>query len=241
MLLRGEGRYTDDLNLPGQLHAVMVRSRVAHGHLRGIDLSEAATMPGVLAIYTAADLQSAGIKPMAANVAGANHDGSPVPKPTQYALATDKVRYVGDPIAVVVAETAKQAKDAAEMVFADIDGLPAVTDAAAAARPRCPATLRRGARQPAHGLAVRRRRPGRCRLRPRRPCHRVADSQQSHRGLRDGAAFGDRRVRRRDGPLHLPRGLPGRVRPAQRPVQCHGRAHREDAWCSPAMSAGPSA
>ena len=108
VLLRGEGRYTDDLNLPWQLHAVMVRSRMAHGHLRGIDLSEAATMPGVLAIYTAADLQSAGIKPMAANVAGANRDGSPIPKPTQYALATDKVRYVGDPIAVVIAETAKQ-------------------------------------------------------------------------------------------------------------------------------------
>jgi aerobic carbon-monoxide dehydrogenase large subunit len=138
VLLRGEGRYTDDLNLPGQIHAVMVRSRVAHGHLRGIDTAEAAAMPGVLAVYTAADLQAAGIKPMAANVPATNHDGSPVPKPIQFALATDKVRYVGDPIAVVVAETAKQAKDAAEMVFADIDVLPAVTDAAAAAADGAP-------------------------------------------------------------------------------------------------------
>jgi len=138
VLLRGEGRYTDDLNLPGQLYAVMVRSRVGHGILRGIDSSEAAAMPGVRAIYTAADLIAAGVRPMAANVSGENHDGRPVPKPLQYALATGKVRYVGDPIAVVVADTAKQAKDAAEAVFPDIDTLPAVTDPAAAADPAAP-------------------------------------------------------------------------------------------------------
>ncbi|MCW3473754.1 xanthine dehydrogenase family protein molybdopterin-binding subunit [Limobrevibacterium gyesilva] len=134
VLLRGEGRYTDDLNLPGQAYAVMVRSRVAHGVLRGLDTAEAKAMPGVLGIYTVADLKAAGIKTMPANVSGQNHDGRPVPKPAQWALAEDKVRYVGDPIAMVVAETAKQAKDAAEAVFADIDALPAVTEAAAAAK-----------------------------------------------------------------------------------------------------------
>ena len=146
VLLRGEGRYTDDLNLPGQLHAVMVRSRVAHGHLRGLDTAEAAGMPGVLAVVTAADLVAAGVRPMAANIGGANHDGSPVPKPVQYALASGKVRYVGDPIAMVVAETAQQAKDAAEAVFAEIDALPAVTDAAAAFAPDAPRLFDEAAR-----------------------------------------------------------------------------------------------
>ena len=138
VLLRGEGRYTDDLNLPGELHAVMVRSRVAHGRLRGVDASEARAMPGVQAVYVADDLAGAGIHPMPANVTGQNHDGRPIPKPHQMALATDRVRYVGHPIAVVVAETAKQAKDAAEAVLADIDSLPAVTEPADAAAPGAP-------------------------------------------------------------------------------------------------------
>ncbi len=138
VLLRGEGRYTDDLNLPGQAYCVMVRSRVAHGTIRGIDIGAAQSMPGVLAIVLAADLPAAGIKPMNANVTGQNHDGRPIPKPVQWALATDKVRYVGDPIAAVIAETAKQARDAAEEVMVDIDPLPAVTQPAAAAEPGAP-------------------------------------------------------------------------------------------------------
>jgi aerobic carbon-monoxide dehydrogenase large subunit len=138
VLLRGEGRYTDDLNLPGQAHAVMVRSRVAHGHLRGVDIAAAREMPGVLGVYVAADLQAAGFRPLTANVTGQNHDGRPVPKPEQWALATDKVRFVGDPIAMVVAETVAQAKDAAEAVLAEIDALPAVTTAREAAAPGAP-------------------------------------------------------------------------------------------------------
>ena len=138
VLLRGEGRYTDDLNLTGELHAVMVRSRVAHGVLRGVDASEARAMPGVHAVYVAADLTAAGIGPMQANITGVNHDGRPLPKPHQMALATDRVRYVGHPIAVVVADTAPAAKDAAEMVLADIDPLPAVTEPAEAAAPGAP-------------------------------------------------------------------------------------------------------
>ena len=137
VLLRGEGRYSDDLNLPGQLHAVFVRSRYAHGILRGVDAAEAKSMPGVRAVIVAADLEAGGIKPMPA-ASGANADGSPAPKPRQTALASDKVRYVGDPVAVVVAETAKQAKDAAETVMLDIDPLPAVTTPRAAGEPGAP-------------------------------------------------------------------------------------------------------
>jgi carbon-monoxide dehydrogenase large subunit len=138
VLLRGEGSYTDDLNLPGQLYGVMVRSRVAHGIITAIDTAEAAGMPGVRAIILEQDLIAAGIKPMAANVSGANRDGSPVPKPVQNALTGTKVRYVGDPIAMVVADTAKLARDAAEAVLVEIDSLPAVTDARAADAPDAP-------------------------------------------------------------------------------------------------------
>ena len=132
VLLRGEGRYTDDLNLPGQLYGVMVRSRVAHGQLRSIDVGPARDMAGVHLIVTAADLDAAGINNMPA-AAGKNRDGTPTPRPPQRPLATDRVRYVGEPIAMVVAESAKLAKDATELVFADIDSLPAVTTASAAA------------------------------------------------------------------------------------------------------------
>jgi carbon-monoxide dehydrogenase large subunit len=137
-LLRGEGSYTDDLNLPGQLYGVVVRSRVAHGKLAALHTDEARTMPGVRAILTRADLLEAGTKPMAANVLGSNRDGSPSPKPVLYALAGERVRYVGEPIAFVVAETMNQARDAAEAVVAEIESLPAVTDARAAAEPGAP-------------------------------------------------------------------------------------------------------
>jgi carbon-monoxide dehydrogenase large subunit len=138
VLLRGEGRYTDDMNLPGQAHAVVVRSRVAHGVLNGIDTEAARAMPGVLAVLTAADLVAAGIKPMNANVIGKNHDDRPIPKPIQMALATGKVRYAGEPVAFVVAETVQQAKDAAEAVMLDIDSLPTVLTAEEAVKPGAP-------------------------------------------------------------------------------------------------------
>ena len=138
VLLRGEGRYSDDLNLPGQAHAVMVRSTAAHGIIRAIDTTEAKATPGVLAILTGQDLIDAGLGNMPSGMSFKMRDGSDMPKPTQPILTTDKVRFVGDPVAVVIAETAKQAKDAAEAVFVDIDTLPAVTDAAAAAQPGAP-------------------------------------------------------------------------------------------------------
>jgi carbon-monoxide dehydrogenase large subunit len=137
ILLRGEGRYTDDLSLPGQAYAAMVRSRVAHGVLRSIDMAEAKGMPGVLGIYQAEDLIAGGIGMMPA-ASAKNRDGSPTVRPPQYALAQDRVRYVGDPVAVVVAETALQARDAADAVVLDIDALPAVTSAPAAAEPDAP-------------------------------------------------------------------------------------------------------
>jgi len=138
VLLRGEGRYTDDLSLPRQAYGVMVRSPYGHGVLNGIDTTEAATMPGVLAIYTGRDLETAGLGPMPVSVGQKNRDGSPARLPKQPVMTTDKVRFVGDPVAIVVAETAKQARDAAEAVVLNIEPLPAVTEARAAVAPDAP-------------------------------------------------------------------------------------------------------
>ena len=134
VLLRGEGRYSDDLSLPGQAHAVVVRSPFAHGILRGVDRTAAQAMHGVLAVLVAEDLRAGGIGAMQA-ASAKNRDGSDTPRPHQMALAEGKVRYVGDPVAVVVAETAAQARDAGEAVVLDVDPLPAVTTARSAGRP----------------------------------------------------------------------------------------------------------
>jgi aerobic carbon-monoxide dehydrogenase large subunit len=137
-LVRGEGRFTDDVSLPGEAYAVMVRSRHAHGIIRGIDTAAARAMPGVLGVYTGADLAAAGYGTLKCIVAFNNRDGSPMRKPPRPALPTDKVRFVGDPIACVVAETLWKAKDAAEAVEPDIEALPAVADPEAAAQEGAP-------------------------------------------------------------------------------------------------------
>jgi len=138
MLVRGQGRYTDDLSLPDQAYAVMVRSGYAHGVINGIDTEEARGMPGVLGIFTGPDLTAAGIKNMPLGMAIPTADGTPPHRPSCPVLTSDKVRYVGDPIVIVVAETVEQAKDAAEAVFVDIDSLPAVTSCKEAAQPGAP-------------------------------------------------------------------------------------------------------
>ena len=138
MLVRGKGRYTDDVSLPGQAYAVMVRSTHAHGIIRNIDTAAARAMPGVLGVYTGADLAAAGYGGLKCFPPLKNRDGTPMQKPPRPALPTDKVRFVGDPIACVVAETLAQAKDAAEAVVVDIEPLPAVTKASEAAKPGAP-------------------------------------------------------------------------------------------------------
>jgi len=137
-LLKGLGRYSDDVQLPNAAHAVMVRSEVAHGVIKSIDIAEAQMMPGVLGVWTGADLNAAGYGPLKTLIPVPNRDGSPMKTPTRFSLATDKVRFVGDPVAFVVAETLAQAKDAAEAVMVDIEALPAVTDAREAAKPGAP-------------------------------------------------------------------------------------------------------
>jgi carbon-monoxide dehydrogenase large subunit len=135
-LLQGRGRYTDDVVLPGQVHAHVLRSPYAHGVIRGLDTRAARAAPGVLAVITAADLAAYG--PMTCALPLKNADGSALRSTRRPALAGDKVRFVGDPVAVVVAETKAQAKDAAELVTLDVDPLPAVTEASAAGAPGAP-------------------------------------------------------------------------------------------------------
>jgi carbon-monoxide dehydrogenase large subunit len=137
-LVRGKGKYTDDFSLPGQAYAWIVRSSHAHGILRGIDTSSARAMPGVLGVWTGADLAAANYGPFTCGLPLKNRDGTPLLQTNRTALMNDKVRYVGDPVAFVVAETPAQARDAAEAVVVDIDPLPAVTDAAEAALPGAP-------------------------------------------------------------------------------------------------------
>jgi carbon-monoxide dehydrogenase large subunit len=137
-LLRGEGRYTDDVSLPGQLYAVIVRSRYAHGILRAVHTDAAKSMPGVRGVFAGADLDAAGYGPLRCLMPLKNRDGSMMAQPQRMSLASGKVRFVGDPVAFVVAETPAQAKDAAEAVELEIDPLAAVTQASKAAAPDAP-------------------------------------------------------------------------------------------------------
>jgi carbon-monoxide dehydrogenase large subunit len=127
-LLTGGGRYTDDISLPGQACGFLLRSTVAHGRIRKIDTGKAAKAPGVVAIYTGRDLEADGIGGLPNIMPVKGRDGNPLKVPNHPAIATDRVRHVGDPLAFVVAESVGQAKDAAELIEVDIEPLPVVTD-----------------------------------------------------------------------------------------------------------------
>jgi aerobic carbon-monoxide dehydrogenase large subunit len=135
-LVRGRGKYTDDFNLPGQAYAWIVRSSHAHGIIRGIDTTGAKAMRGVLGVWTGTDL--AHYEPFTCGLPLKNRDGSPLLQTNRMPLVTDKVRFVGDAVAFVVAETLAQARDAGEAIVLDIDPLPAVTSAEDAAQPGAP-------------------------------------------------------------------------------------------------------
>jgi carbon-monoxide dehydrogenase large subunit len=126
-LLRGEGRFHNDVNLPGQTHAVIVRSTHAHARIRRLDVGAAAGAPGVLAIFTGADLARDGLGTMKMTLKRKRPDGGPMFAPPHHGLTVDRARYVGDPIALVVAETLAQAEDAAALVQIDYEPLPSVT------------------------------------------------------------------------------------------------------------------
>jgi len=137
-LVKGQGRFTDDIDLPGQVYAAIVRSRHAHGVIRDIDVAPAFEQPGMLGAYTGKDLARAGFGTLTCLIGFKNRDGTEMRKPPRPALPTDKVRFVGDPVAFVVADTPTRARDAAEAVLVTIDPLPAVIDLQDAVRPDAP-------------------------------------------------------------------------------------------------------
>jgi carbon-monoxide dehydrogenase large subunit len=134
--LTGTGQYTDDVALANQAQAFFLRSPHAHAAIRGIDVSKAKAAPGVVAVYTAADLE--GVNGLPCGWLITSVDGTPMKEPPHPVLARGKVRYVGDPVALVVAETRDQAKDAAEQIDVDYDVLPAVVNVVDALKPGAP-------------------------------------------------------------------------------------------------------
>jgi carbon-monoxide dehydrogenase large subunit len=126
-LLRGQGRYINDVNLAGQAYAVFVRSPRAHAKIKSINVEAAKAAPGVLAAYTGHDVKADGLGMPKANMPRKRPDGTPMYAPQRPPLVTDRVRYVGDPVVMVIAETLAQAKDAAELVEIDYEPLRSVT------------------------------------------------------------------------------------------------------------------
>lgn len=127
-LLAGAGQFTDDVTLQEQSHLFFVRSPYPHARLVSVDIDAALAMPGVLAIVTGADLVAAGVKPIPGIGGFKRADGTPCATPPRRALAHERVRFVGEPVAAVVALSLRQARDAAEAVMVDYDELPMVVD-----------------------------------------------------------------------------------------------------------------
>jgi aerobic carbon-monoxide dehydrogenase large subunit len=137
-LLKGDGRYTDDITPPRTLRAVVLRSPHAAAKIRSMDTAAAKQVPGVIAVFTQADFKADGIGGLPCAVPLKNRDGSPMAMPPHPVLAEGAVRHVGDPVAFIVAETTQAARDGAEAVMVDYDILPSATDLATATDPGQP-------------------------------------------------------------------------------------------------------
>ncbi|MBM3516733.1 MAG: xanthine dehydrogenase family protein molybdopterin-binding subunit [Alphaproteobacteria bacterium] len=130
--LLGTGRFVDDIERPNQAHAVLVRSPHAHARIAGLDVGAARAAPGVLAVLTGADYRAAGFRPLPCVIPLTSRDGTPRADPPRWPLAQDRVRYVGDPVVLVVAASRGAACDGADAVVVDYDPLPAVIGTAEA-------------------------------------------------------------------------------------------------------------
>ena len=119
--ISGKGLYTGDISLTNQTYMYVLRSNVSNGLIKSIDIDDALKSSGVINIFLGKDLREAGIKDMPTNFKAKNKDGSDMYTPERPAIAIDKVRHVGDPIAIIIAESIEQAKNASELIFADIE------------------------------------------------------------------------------------------------------------------------
>jgi len=138
-LVAGKGQYTDDVTPPNQTHLVFLRSPYAHARIVSVDTSGALAMPGVLAVYTGADLVQAGVKPISSPLPFPRPDGTPGATPVRYVLAHERVRYVGEAVAAVVAESREAAINASDAVMVDYEELPCVVDVVRAMSAGAPA------------------------------------------------------------------------------------------------------
>jgi carbon-monoxide dehydrogenase large subunit len=137
-LLAGHGKFADDFTAPGMAHIAFLRSTAAHATIKSIDTAAAALMPGVLAIYTGADLQALGVQPLPVAPIFKRPDGSPGATPLRPALAQGTARFAGEALAAVVAETPEQAKDALEAIAVDYEDLPVIVTIAQATADNAP-------------------------------------------------------------------------------------------------------
>src|SRR5205823_8534741 len=137
-LLKGEGSFTDDVSVSGQTYLAFLRSPHPHARIARIDVNAAAAMPGVVAVVSGEELARAGVKPLAPSTDFKRADGSPSESPPRRALAFATVRFVGEAVAAVLAETRALARDAAEAIEIDYEPLPAVVDPARALEPAAP-------------------------------------------------------------------------------------------------------
>ena len=171
----GGGRYGDDVNVPGQAYACFVRSPHAHARIMGIDSSEASAAPGVIAILTGKDMEAAGLggMPCIAVLPGRNGGPSNV-TPHRAALCVEIARHAGDPVAMVVATTWRQARDAADLVMVEYEELPLRYGRCSGAGPRCAANLAGGAGQSGGGLGTGQSRRHRCGICARASCDAAA-------------------------------------------------------------------
>ncbi|TCT11284.1 carbon-monoxide dehydrogenase large subunit [Tepidamorphus gemmatus] len=136
--IRGDGRYTGDIVLPAQTYALFLRSPIAHARIRSLSVAKATAMPGVVGVFTGEDVAAAGLGGVPCGWLVTDRNGQPMAEPPHPLLVTGKVRHVGDTVAMVVAESIEQARDALEAIEIDYEPLPAVTSPVAALEPGAP-------------------------------------------------------------------------------------------------------
>ena len=237
-LLTGQGNYAADATPPNIAVATFLRSPHAHAHIGAIDPTPARTVPGVIAVYTAADLTD--VAPIPGGIGFPRPDGGPAPKTDRPLLAGDRVRFVGEPVALIIAATRAAGLEAAEAIAVDYTALPVVTEPIAALASGAPTRLGRRARQYRLPVATRRRgrhrrRSGRIGPRHHPRLHRLARHRQF-----DGAAWRlGRKSPRTGGSSSTPR--------TNRPSACATRwppaifrSRRPISACCRAMSAARS-
>ena len=242
--LSGRGNYTDDINRPGQLHAFIRRSDRPHAKINGIDTAAAAKAPGVVAVFTGADMAADNIGGLPCGWQIHNKDGSPMAEPPHPVLAVGKVRHVGDPVAVVIAETKQAAKDAAELIVIDYQDLPAAATLRDALAPGAALVHDDVPGNICYDWHIGDKAVVDARVRRRREGGEARSDQQPADPERDGAARRDRRVRRQQRRLHALHHQPepacdpaadGRLRAAhpgeqaaRRRARCRRRLRLED-------------